>query len=388
MTVRLVGLVPGASDLATGRALRVLGAATSVFGPRAALDAARAHTSGATLVESPPTLDAEIDALVAASASASGTRARVCRVVLGDPTSDAAELVRALEARRVPVVVVPSVSLEAATRSEAMSREALPLAGVRVLVTRAASQGDKLGDLLRDAGASPVSSPLIAIGPSDDPEGLREAARALARGAYAAVLYSSQNAVHAFHEALAHEKLDSRAYGGARVIAIGPSTAKSLQMYGIVADCVAREHVGEGLAAEALAALGEASGARAVLFPRAKVAREVVPEALRAAGHEVHVVTAYVTERPHPDDAAGLAARLRKGDFDAVTLTSPSTVEALVALVGGAALPERTVVVCIGDVTRAACEAAGLRVAATAKPSTAEGLVEALTGLFSTRDAT
>jgi uroporphyrinogen III methyltransferase/synthase len=385
VTVRLVGLVPGASDLATGRASRVLGAATSVFGPRAALDAARAHTSGAQLVESPPTLDAEIDALV----SASSTQARVCRVVLGDPVSDAAQLVRALEARRVPIVVVPAVSLDAVTRAEATSREALPLAGVRVLVTRAASQGDKLGDLLRDAGACPVSSPLIAIGPSDDPEGLREAAYALARGAYAAVLYSSQNAVHAFHEALAREKLDARAYGGARVIAIGPSTAKSLQVYGIVADCVAREHVGEGLAAEALAALGEASGARAVLFPRAKVAREVVPEALRAAGYEVHVVTAYVTERPHTDDVAGLVARLRQGDFDAVTFTSPSTVEALVALFGGAApaLPRRTAVVCIGDVTRAACETAGLRVDATARPSTAEGVVEALTGLFSTRDA-
>lgn len=385
MTVWLVGLVPGASDLATGRASRVLGAATSVFGPRAALDAARAHTSGAQLVESPPTLDAEIDALV----SASSTQARVCRVVLGDPVSDAADLVRALETRRVPVVVVPAVSLDAATRAEATSREALPLAGVRVLVTRAASQGDKLGDLLRDAGACPVSSPLIAIGPSDDPEGLREAARSLARGAYAAVLYSSQNAVHAFHEALAREKLDARAYGGARVIAIGPSTAKSLQTHGIVADCVAREHVGEGLAAEALAALGEASGARAVLFPRAKVAREVVPEALRAAGYEVHVVTAYVTERPHTDDVAGLVARLRQGDFDAVTFTSPSTVEALVALFGGSApgLPKRTAMVCIGDVTRAACETAGLRVDATARPSTAEGLVEALTQLFSARGA-
>ncbi|MBK8217469.1 MAG: uroporphyrinogen-III synthase [Myxococcales bacterium] len=385
MTVRLVGLVPGASDLATGRASRVLGAATSVFGPRAALDAARAHTSGSHLVESPPTLDVEIDALV----SASSTQARVCRVVLGDPVSDAADLVRALEVRRVPIVVVPAVSLDAATRAEATSREALPLAGVRVLVTRAASQGDKLGDLLRDAGACPVSSPLIAIGPSDDPEGLREAARSLARGAYAAVLYSSQNAVHAFHEALAREKLDARAYGGARVIAIGPSTAKSLQTHGIVADCVAREHVGEGLAAEALAALGEASGARAVLFPRAKVAREVVPEALRAAGYEVHVVTAYVTERPHTDDVVGLVARLRQGDFYAVTFTSPSTVEALVALFGGAApaLPRRTAVVCIGDVTRAACETAGLRVDATARPSTAEGLVEALTQLFSARGA-
>lgn len=387
MTVRVVGLVPGASDLATARALRVLGAATSVFGPRAALDAARAHTSGATLVESPPTLDAEIDALVGASAS--GTRARVCRVVLGDPMTDAGDLVRALEARRVPVVVVPAVSRDVATRADAVSREALPLAGVRVLVTRAASQGDKLADLLRDAGASPVSVPLIAIAPTDDPEGLHEAARALARGAYAAVLYSSQNAVHAFHEALAHEKLDSRAYGEARVIAIGPSTAKSLQTYGIVADCVARDHVGEGLAAEALAALGGASAARAVLFPRAKVAREVVPEALRAAGHEVHVVTAYVTERPHPDDVAGLVARLRQGDFDAVTLTSPSTVEALVALVGdvASAIPGRTRVVGIGDVTRAACEAAGLRVDAIANPSTAEGLVAALAGLFSPRDA-
>jgi uroporphyrinogen-III synthase len=269
VTVWLVGLAPGASDLATARALRVLGAATSIFGPRAALEAARAHAPGVALVESPPTVEAEVDALVSACAS----QARVCRVVLGDPSSDAADLVSALEARRVAIVVVPAVSIDAAAKAEVASRGALPLAGVRVLVTRAASQADKLGDLLRDAGAEPVPFPLISIGPTDDPEGLREAARGLARGAYAAVLYSSQNAVHAFHEALAHEHLDTRAYGDARVIAIGPSTAKSLQVHGIVADCVARDHVGEGLAAEALEALGEARAGRAVLFPRAKVAR-------------------------------------------------------------------------------------------------------------------
>jgi uroporphyrinogen-III synthase len=385
VTVWLVGLAPGASDLATARALRVLGAATSIFGPRAALEAARAHAPGAALVESPPTVEAEVDALVSACAS----QARVCRVVLGDPSSDAADLVSALEARRVPIVVVPAVSIDAAAKAEVASRGALPLAGVRVLVTRAASQADKLGDLLRDAGAEPVPFPLISIGPTDDPEGLREAARGLARGAYAAVLYSSQNAVHAFHEALAHEHLDTRAYGDARVIAIGPSTAKRLQVYGIVADCVARDHVGEGLAAEALEALGEARAGRAVLFPRAKVAREVVPEALRAAGHEVRVVTAYVTERPGHEDAEGLLRRLRHGELGAVTLTSPSTVEALVALLGDAttAIPEGTAIVCIGEVTRAACEAAGLRVDATARPSTAEGLVQALSGLFAARAA-
>jgi uroporphyrinogen-III synthase len=72
-----------------------------------------------------------------------------------------------------------------------------------------------------------------------------------------------------------------------------------------------------------------------------------------------------------------------------VTLTSPSTVEALVALLGDAttAIPEGTAIVCIGEVTRAACEAAGLRVDATARPSTAEGLVQALSGLFAARAA-
>ena len=43
-----------------------------------------------------------------------------------------------------------------------------PLAGKRVVVTRALEQSQSLVDALRDAGAEPVLLPLLAFAPPDD----------------------------------------------------------------------------------------------------------------------------------------------------------------------------------------------------------------------------
>jgi uroporphyrinogen III methyltransferase / synthase len=73
---------------------------------------------------------------------------------------------------------------------------------------------------------------------------------------------------------------------------------------------------------------------------------------------------------------------LGRGEVDAVTFTSASTVRGFVNARGGEALrgpsggPPK--VVCIGPVTAAAARDAGLRPAAVAKPHTIEGLVAAL----------
>src|SRR5262245_22080898 len=76
-----------------------------------------------------------------------------------------------------------------------------PLAGVRVVVTRAEHQSDGLADALAAAGADVERLPLLAVLPPEDPEALHAAARAI--DGYAWVAFTSANAVRALMPLLA-----------------------------------------------------------------------------------------------------------------------------------------------------------------------------------------
>ncbi|HEU4533895.1 MAG TPA: uroporphyrinogen-III synthase, partial [Polyangiaceae bacterium] len=176
---------------------------------------------------------------------------------------------------------------------------------------------------------------------------------------------------------------DARAFGAAKVAAIGPGTAASLAARGVRADLVAKEFVGEGLA-RALLESAPAGRRLRVLVARALVAREAMPDALRAAGHEVEVVAAYETKPPSPASAAPLARALAARQIDVVTLTSSSTAEHLLALLGpdAPALLEGVCLASIGPVTTATAERLGLRVALTAGTYSLDGLIAALEAHF------
>ena len=126
---------------------------------------------------------------------------------------------------------------------------------------------------------------------------------------------------------------------------------------------------------------GGLPGAR-VLIPCAQDAREVLPEGLRAAGADVTVIPVYTTLRT-TDDGERLANAILSGLVDAVTFTSPSTVDGFVALVG-----EHTVrsgqfaAVVIGPVTAQAARDAGMGDLVMAARSSVEGLADALSRRF------
>src|SRR5690606_17770329 len=112
---------------------------------------------------------------------------------------------------------------------------------------------------------------------------------------------------------------------------------------------VAPEYVAESLVEALLERAGGTLGR--VLLARAKVARDVVPERLRAAGAQVDVVAAYETHSVSGADAERLA-HLVETDVDVVLLTSSSMVSSLVDALGARAvelLNERTIA-CIGPI--------------------------------------
>ncbi len=246
--------------------------------------------------------------------------------------------------------------------------ERRPLLGRRVLVTRTRQQASELVVALRAAGAEPIELPVIeVVDPVDGGVALRHAADELA--AYDWVVLTSPNGARRLLDAVVATGGDARRFAGARVAAIGPGTARVLGDGGIEADLVPDRFVAEALL-DALPAPPRA-GAR-LLLARAEVARDVLPDGLRAAGWEVDVVDAYRTVPAALSDAQRAAA----ATADTVTFTSSSTVERYLELLGPEAVP--ATVACIGPITAATARDRGLTVDVEAAEHTIAGLVAAL----------
>ena len=243
--------------------------------------------------------------------------------------------------------------------------ESKPLFGRSVVVTRAREQASSLRAELEDLGASVIELPTIAVEPIDFamPD----------LSAYDWLVFTSVNGVDAFFvDGLWRAGFDARALAGVRVTAIGPATASTLLAYDINVDLLPERSVAESL----LDAFPtpDTSGTR-VLLVRAEQGRDVLPDGLSARGYAVDVLAVYRTVRAEPDAAS--LERVRRGDVDAITFTSSSTVDNLCDLLDTVPDPQ-PIVVSIGPATSDTARARGLRVDVEADPHTIDGVVTAL----------
>jgi uroporphyrinogen III methyltransferase / synthase len=246
---------------------------------------------------------------------------------------------------------------------------------MKVLITRPHNQSDSFANALTEAGFEPVFFPVIEIRPFEENVALDRAIGKLS--CYDWVVFTSVNGVDAFFErAGSHSPLGRVARGeGVKVATIGPKTAQSLQSRGIMPDFVPDEYVAEAI----LTGLGDLRG-RWVLLPRAEIARKALPEAILAAGGVAHEIAVYQTLPVEPDPD-GLAA-LNSG-VDAVTFTSPSTVENFVEIARRVGLdplnlPGNPNIACIGPITQKAAQEAGFVDVIVAEEYTSEGIVKLL----------
>ncbi|MEP7055014.1 MAG: uroporphyrinogen-III C-methyltransferase [Actinomycetota bacterium] len=244
--------------------------------------------------------------------------------------------------------------------------EARPLFGLRVLVPRSRVQAGDLSRALRALGAEPVEVPTIAI---EEPASYADLdAALLALDGFEWVVFTSTNAVAAVAARLDGHGLDSRAFGGVRIAAVGTATKRALASLGLRADLVPYSEAStEGL----LRDFPEGSGS--VLLPRADIAGPELPEGLADKGWTPHDVVAYCTVAAPP----GVALHaLAGGNFDAVVFTSSSTVHNLVQLMGPPA--PSVVVAVIGPKTAAACAELGLRVDVVSSSASVHAVARAL----------
>lgn len=231
-----------------------------------------------------------------------------------------------------------------------------PLAGLRVVVTRAEHQAEGLAAAFERAGARVELLPLLAVVPAADPLPLQRAAAELAR--YDWVVFTSANAVEAFLPLAG--PLPSKM----RIAAVGPATAEALRARGIAPHLTAGRAEAEGLAAE----LAPHAAGRRVLLPQAADARPALQAGLAAAGAEVAAVVAY--DKRLPAGAGRRAAELfSAAPLGWVTFTSPRIVRHFAELFGADWERRRGELraVSIGPVTSAGLRRQGVEPAAEAE---------------------
>lgn len=141
MTVHFIGAGPGAADLITLRAQRIISAAPVILYagslvPPEVLAEARAD---ARLVD---TADLDLDAITAALLSAHQAGHDVARLHSGDPSiySAVAEQARRLDSAGVPWQIVPGVPAFAAAAAALRQELTLPGVGQTVVLTRTAAR--------------------------------------------------------------------------------------------------------------------------------------------------------------------------------------------------------------------------------------------------------
>jgi len=251
-----------------------------------------------------------------------------------------------------------------------------PLAGKRIVVTRATNQADSLCESLGERGATPIHIPMINVEPVADPSKLDAAIDKLA--SYDWVIFTSTNGVDMFWERFTTMNASVDAFKATRVAAVGPATAERLHNHGIEVHFTPAKFVGD----ELLPGLGDVSGA-AILLPRAAIGRKDIVDRLESAGARVDDIATHETLAVDMDE--GHVETLRAG-VDAVTFASSSAVRNFAAALESqnetADMLGDAVVACIGPVTVRTARESGFKTLIEAENYTGDGLVSALTAHF------
>jgi uroporphyrinogen III methyltransferase/synthase len=274
------------------------------------------------------------------------------------------------------VLIGPAVGL----KPEQSWFEARPLLGRCVLVTRPRHQAAGMMRRLELLGATPYLLPALEIRLPSDWRLVDAAQERLRAGEFDWLVFTSANGVDMFLRRLRERGRDLRALGGVQIAVVGSSTADALRGFHLEPD-VAPE--GELNSEQLVNELMERAAGGRVLVAQADRARDLVRERLGQVA-QVEAVTVYETVDA-VDMNSEAFGRLRRGEIDNVTLTSPNVARAILAAcdeeTAGHIRRGRTRLITNSPRATATVEGLGFPVAAESKGPTADDLIEALLNL-------
>jgi len=295
--------------------------------------------------------------------------------VLTGTLSDIVEQVRARDFKPPAVIVVGEV---VKLREELRWFDNRPLFGQTIVVTRARNQASQMVSLLQELGANVVEFPTIAIRSLPVPN-LVGYMKVIER--YSWLTFTSVNGIREFLARLNELDFDIRDLKGPRVCAIGPATAAYAESLGLRVAAVPPEYRAEAVAGVLLA---ETEPGDMILLPRARGAREVLPDILRSRGRIVDELEIYEAV-PESSISESDKRLLEQGQVDIITFTSSSTVKNLVSMLDPATVDRlrlQAKAACIGPITAKTAQEAGFQVGIVAEEFTVDGLVKSLLAGF------
>jgi len=248
------------------------------------------------------------------------------------------------------------------------------LKGKRVVVTRASSQAGGLRKMLEAKGAEVLEIPTIKILPPQSLDAQKEFVEMVSHvHTYDWLVFTSVNGVEQFFESFFKVYKDARSLGGAKIAAVGPSTAAKLNTYRYAVDLMPSEYVAEALVQEF--ADKESVENLTMMWIRGAEARDVVSKGLTALGAIVDECIAYETVA-ETEDVTGDKKRLTDDGADFILFANASGVRHFFE--NGNTLPEECKIASIGKITSQAIRDLGQEVAIEAPESTMESLVQAI----------
>jgi uroporphyrinogen III methyltransferase/synthase len=241
----------------------------------------------------------------------------------------------------------------------------MALNGKSIVITRAAAQSAELRTRLEDLGARVIECPTIQIVPPKSWKPVDDAIRRLHN--YQWLLFTSSNAVEQFMDRMGDRR------PAIPIAVVGSATNAKLAEWTLKATLIPKEFRAEGL----LEVFPENLVGTRILFPRAEVAREVLPDELRRRGATVDIVAVYQTVKAFSGNLGDILLNER---VDCIVFTSPSTIPE-----GLHTLPTQTALAVIGPVTEEAAKLLGLKPDIVPIESTVPSLVNAIAKHFSSR---
>lgn len=239
---------------------------------------------------------------------------------------------------------------------------------------------------LETLGGTILPFPVIEAQEIEDKQPLNKALASLQE--YAWIIFTSAYGVSFFMQHLRRRGLETDLAKMPKICAIGPATAAALRDSGLEPALIPERYVAEGVL-EALERYhggpGHLDGCK-ILLSRAQEARELLPEALAAAGARVDVVPCYQTVQADINDA--LVERVREKPPDLCVFTSSSTIRNTIEILGrehGMRLLTESTVAVIGPITAGTAASFGKRAEIVPKENTVAGLLKAISEYYSSR---
>jgi uroporphyrinogen III methyltransferase/synthase len=249
-----------------------------------------------------------------------------------------------------------------------------PLFGKNIVVTRDERGNAEFADKIISRGGNPIEFITIKIKPLTNTNKFLKAIAKLTEFDW--IIFTSLNGVEIVFEFLRSLGKDARAFGSAKIAAIGSETAGTLGRFGIKADFVPSAFTSKELGKQ-LAKFTNLKDKK-VLLLRSQLASNELIEWLEKAGAKVENIPVYRIDTTK-NKCDWLTEKIKAGEIDWLTFASSSSARAFFEQIQTKIVNSSKInVASIGPVTTEQLKSLGIKVHAEATEHTIEGLLDAI----------